>query len=143
MTAPNCCPRCLRNYEWETDGPFGIGKIHPVHPMGPCVPPPPFKPDEETVFDLDSRPQRALGLRECKGCGISFQPYRHFQIFCVKSCRNHLRNKLRALERIKDCVWCGKRFTGKLRSQKACSDACSRARRKEYHRLDWQRRNAA
>ncbi len=139
MTTPNCCPRCLRNYEWETDGPFGIGRIHPRHPMGPCVPPPPFKPDEETVFDLRSQQSVLPGIKECKGCGGSFQPYRAYQVYCGKGCHNLLRDRRRALARIKDCVWCGVRFAGKTSFQKYCGRLCYEANRKDY----WQRRNAA
>ncbi len=138
MTAPNCCPRCLRNYEWETDGPFGIGKIRPVHPMGPCVPPPPFEPDEIVI-----RPQPSLQPRECRGCGAVFQPHRAYHVFCVKSCRNLLRDRLRTLARTRDCVWCGQRFVGKVSQQVACGPDCYKAYRREYLRQDWQRRNAA
>ncbi len=83
MSEPNCCPRCLRNYEWETDGPFGIGKIHPVHPAGPCVP-------RSTTYMADDADDGGAAVtrscdltdshatsRSCIQCGSNFTARRH------------------------------------------------------------------
>lgn len=131
----NACPDCGRAYEWQTDGPFGIGTIRPVHPVGKCEPPKPveYEPDYDE-------------MGECPQCKRVFVKAMLKQRFCSDSCKAKRQKYDREYKRqgrkpdTRVCRYCFDTFESLIRTQTICgSRECKKAYQREYH----QRRNAA
>lgn len=91
VAARDRCPTCGRRYEFVTTGPFGIGLIKPVHPVGRCVPPAPvvYETDEE------EKPQRRKSRRNTvpttkvcawEPCGKPFTTIYYAMKTCSSEC---------------------------------------------------------
>jgi endogenous inhibitor of DNA gyrase (YacG/DUF329 family) len=76
-----------------------------------------------------------LGDRECKHCGITFQPNRAHQKFCSPTCRKEY-YKVGPTQEIK-CEYCGATFLPKSSTQKFCSEKCRRTSesQREYSKM--------
>lgn len=128
--APACCPRCLRNWQYVTSGPLGIGGlVRAVHPPGPCVPPPPV------VVEPEPRKYQRTDEAECQGCGVTFKQKRCSQLYCEPACRVRWFKRLKIVARV--CVGCGGEFRTVYRKQVTCSETCRRRYRKQYHAAQW------
>lgn len=94
------CPVCRRRYEFVTMGPFSIGLIKPVHPVGRCVPfvEPQYEPEDE--YRPRSVLQRGgnspvLLHRVCAlaSCGKPFDTYAPAKKCCSDACRKARRRE--------------------------------------------------
>lgn len=117
------CPVCLRAWWWESDAPFGIGRIRAVHPPGRCVPPVvQYEPDWKTT-------------EECDQCGVEFVKSMLKQRFCSDRCKAARRRGeyVRRPALVRECAMCGVPFRARS-SQKTCSTEC------RDRRVAWQKR---
>ena len=126
----NCCPRCLRNWEYVTSGPLGIGGlVLTVHPPGPCVPPAPVVYEPEAIcekcgkgFDCGAR-----GRKACDEC----QAERKLKV------ERQRRRKLSRVRREppRPCVSCDTVFQPRVLRQEQCgSIECKRTYWREYQK---------
>ena len=62
----------------------------------------------------------------CPVCGKKFsQPFKGIRIYCSPECRiKSYAKKKRSVLMIKNCLFCGKEFEAKKRTQKLCSSSC-------------------
>lgn len=83
------CPVCLQRYEFVTDGPFGIGLIKAVHPVGRCEPPKPvvYEPDydEDAPVSKMGRIKKPIA-RICDWCDEPFKTHFPSLKVCSTKC---------------------------------------------------------